>query len=393
MNPHITEIIAALRSVVGPNLAVLHEPYFGGQEEAYVSECITTGWVSSVGKFVDRFEEMLQEITGARRAIAVSNGTSALFVALQLAGVQPGNEVLIPALTFVATANAVAHCHAIPHLVDIETRTLGIDSKKLDAYLTATTTQQSGKTINRKTGRPITALVPMHCFGHPCQIGSIVELAERYHLKIVEDAAESLGSYLEGQHTGTHGKLGILSFNGNKIVTTGGGGAILTNDDELGAAAKHLTTTAKVPHGWRFFHDQVGYNFRMPNLNAALGCAQLEQLDSFLTIKRQLAARYREAFRSLDSVEFLDEPSGCTSNFWLNAILLDSSLAPLRDDLLDQTNAAKLMTRPAWELMNRLPMYDACPRMDLEQAESIQSRLINIPSGVGVGLQNDESND
>ncbi|QDV44211.1 Putative pyridoxal phosphate-dependent aminotransferase EpsN [Stieleria neptunia] len=363
---------------------MLHAPVFDGNELQYVSQCVSTGWVSSVGSFVTRFEEMLREITGVQRVVACSNGTSALFLALKLAGVETGDEVLVPALTFVATANAVSHCGAVPYLVDSEPVTLGIDCAKLRSELAESTRVVGGHTYSRKTGRRISAIVPMHCFGHPCAMDEIVSLAEEFRLQVVEDAAESLGSTRDGRHAGTFGRVSIMSFNGNKIVTTGGGGAILTNDADLGDRAKHLTTTAKVPHAWKFYHDEVGYNLRMPNLNAALGCGQLEQLDRFIAAKRDLASRYIKAFRDVDGVSAFEEPRGCRSNYWLNAILLDATHVSLRDAMLKETNEGNIMTRPAWELLHQLPMFRSCPRVDLSQAESIQSRLINIPSGVSV---------
>ncbi len=384
MNPVVSNTIDAIQSVIGSEPALLHTPVFEANELAYVSKCVTTGWVSSVGSFVTRFEEMLSGITGAAKAIACSSGTSALFISLKLVGIEPDDEVLIPALTFVATANAVSHCGAIPHLVDVAETTLGIDCTKLERYLKAHTVIKSGRTYNKHTSRPITAIVPMHCFGHPSAMAQILELANEFNLKVVEDAAESLGSYLGEQHTGTFGDIAAVSFNGNKIVTTGGGGAILTNNIELGNRAKHLTTTAKVPHQWNFFHDTVGYNLRMPNLNAALGCGQLEQLKNFVDLKRTLANQYQTAFESVDHISFVAEPPGSRSNYWLNAILLDKAHAHLRDELLQATNERQIMTRPAWEPMQSLPMYQSCPAMDLSQCDSVQSRLINIPSGVSI---------
>ena len=337
-----------------------------------------------------RFEEMLCEITGAKCAVACSNGTSALFVSLKLVGVEQGDEVLMPALTFVATANAVSHCGAVPHLVDSEEVTLGIDVEKLRPYLQSNTKIKDDRAYNKDTGRPITAIIPMHCFGHPSAMEAIVELAKEYHLKVVEDAAESLGSCIGDRHLGTFGDIAAVSFNGNKIVTTGGGGAILTNDIELGKRAKHLTTTAKVPHSWKFFHDEVGYNLRMPNLNAALGCGQLEQLDHFVALKRDLANRYQTAFRNVKGISFVSEPDGCRSNYWLNAIMLAPTYAALREEILTETNAQKIMTRPSWELMQQLPMYHSCPTMDLSNSVSIQSRLVNIPSGVSVAKRSQD---
>jgi aminotransferase in exopolysaccharide biosynthesis len=379
------DIIAAIRSVVGPRPVALHEPRFGGNEWAYLKECLDSTFVSSVGKFVDRFEAELAAYTGARHAVAVMNGTAALHVAMQLAGVQPDDEVLIPALTFVATACAVRYCGALPHFVDSEERTLGLDIDALRDYLQGATELRAGKCVNRSSGRIIRALVPMHVFGHPMNIEAALDLARDFHLMLIEDAAESLGSTVHGRHTGTFGVMGTLSFNGNKTVTTGGGGAILFDDTELARRAKHLTTTAKVPHRWEYRHDAVGYNYRMPNLNAALGCAQLEQLDGFIAAKRRLFERYRTAFTRVPQVRLMTEPSGSRSNYWLQTLLLDESAAGQRDWILAATNDAGLMTRPLWTLMHLLEPYRDCPRMDLSAAESLARRIINIPSSSQLG--------
>ncbi|WP_135552170.1 LegC family aminotransferase [Paenibacillus cymbidii] len=358
----------------------LHEPYFAGNEWEYVKSCLDTGWVSSVGEYVTRFGQELAAYTGAKYAIPVVNGTAALQICLLLAGVETGDEVLIPSLSFVATANAVAYCGAIPHFVDSEERSLGIDAAKLERYLTEIAIVEQGECRNRLTGRKIKALVPMHTFGHPVDLDPLLAICDTYNLELIEDAAESLGSSYKGVHTGNFGKLAALSFNGNKVITTGGGGAILTNDEFLAREARHLTTTAKVPHEWAFIHDRVGYNYRLPNLNAALGCAQLEQLPRFLDQKRQLADRYREALRPLAGISFLEEPNYARSNYWLNALVLDRPLAAHRDELLRMLNDAGLMSRPLWEPLHRLPMYDHCPRMPLETAESLAARVVNIPS-------------
>ncbi|MFM2056684.1 MAG: hypothetical protein RLY71_1069 [Pseudomonadota bacterium] len=377
----------AVRSVLGPaqGTIALHEPEFTGQEWAYVKDCIDTGWVSSVGAYVDRFERDLCAVTGARHAVATSNGTAALHICLLLAGVEAGDEVLMPALTFIATANAVSYAHAVPHFVDSEESTLGVDAVRLQAYLEQVAQRRDGASYNRQTGARIRALVVMHVFGHPCDMDALAALAERWHLVLVEDAAESLGALYKGRHTGNVGQVAALSFNGNKVVTTGGGGAVLTNDPVLGRRAKHLTTTARVPHRWNFLHDEVGYNYRLPNLNAALGCAQLESLPSFITRKRQLAARYDAAFAGVAGLRFLREPEGTQGNYWLNAIVLDPSNASLRDDLLAALNDAGYMSRPLWTLMHRLPMYATCPRMALPTAESLEARVINIPSSAKLG--------
>ena len=378
------EIVQAIASVVGNGPVGLHEPRFHGNEWTYLKECLDSTFVSSVGKFVDRFENDLAAFTGAKRAVAVVNGTAALHVSLLLTGVEAGDEVLMPALTFIATANAVAYCQATPHFVDSEERSLGMDAHALRDYLLATTEMRGGHCINRRTGRVIRAMVPMHTFGHPVDIDALLSVAHDFHLQLIEDAAESLGSTVGGRHTGTFGLMGTLSFNGNKTITTGGGGAILTNDFELAARAKHLTTTAKVPHRWNFMHDEVGYNYRLPNLNAALGCAQLEQLPGFLLEKRRLFDVYQSSFADMPGVRLMAEPAGCHSNYWLQALLLDESLADQRDAVLAATNDAGLMTRPVWALMHRMQMYSNAPKAPLPVAESIERRLINIPSSSGL---------
>ena len=383
----LNAVLSALRAVLPKSTAgvSLHEPHFSGNEWTYVKECLDTGWVSSVGKFVDRFEAQLAEYTGAKRAVAVVNGTAALHVCLLLVGVQPGDEVIVPALTFVATANAVTYCGAIPHFADSEFKTLGLDADKLDVYLQKIAEVRSDGCYNKQTGRRIKAVVPMHTFGHPVDLDSLIEVSARFRLELVEDAAESLGSFYKGRHTGNWGKVSALSFNGNKIITTGGGGAILTNDEELGFRAKHMTTTARVTHPWELSHDMVGYNYRLPNINAALGCAQLEQLPSFLKQKRSLADRYKSALDGIKGVTFFTEPGHCRSNYWLNALLLDERESDKRDALLELTNRNGIQTRPAWTLMHRLPMYESCPRMDLSKAEDMSRRLINVPSSAVLG--------
>lgn len=375
-------VIRTLQSVLPkdkPKIA-LHEPYFGGNEWLYVKECLDTGWVSSVGKYVDLFEAKLAEFTGVKRAVAVVNGTAALHICLKLAGVERDDEVLIPALTFIATANAVTYCGAIPHFVDSEMKSLGLDAAKLRSYLQEIAEVRNGICYNLRTNRRIKAVVPMHTFGHPVDLDELLAVCEEYHLELIEDAAESLGSYYKGKHTGNWGKVSALSFNGNKVVTTGGGGAILTNDIELGKLAKHLTTTAKLPHRWGFYHDQIGYNYRMPNINAALGCAQLEQLPDFLNKKRHLAKKYRDVLAAIDGVTFIDEPLFAKSNYWLNALLLDIKYTDKLDEFLASTNDHGIMTRPAWNLMSSLPMFTTCPQMECTVAKSIVERLVNVPS-------------
>lgn len=380
-------IVEAVRSVVGHGQVALHEPRFAGNEWVYLKECLDSTYVSSVGRFVDRFEADLAAYTGAKYAVAVVNGTAALHVALRLAGVGSGDEVLIPALTFVATANAVTYCGAIPHFVESEERTLGLDPQALREYLKDRTEIRSGQCVNRATGRVIRSMVPMHAFGHPVDIEGALSVARDFHMVVIEDAAESLGSTFQGRHTGTFGLMGTLSFNGNKTVTTGGGGAIILNDPTLAKRAKHLTTTAKVSHRWEHRHDEIGYNYRLPNINAALGCAQLEQLPDFLQAKRRLFERYRRAFVEVHEASIFAEPAGCRSNYWLQTLLLSESAAWQREVILTATNDAGLMTRPPWILMHRLTPYEACPRMELPVAEALERRVINLPSSTHLGIE------
>ncbi len=378
------DVVAALARVATPPVA-LHEPEFAGNEWRYVKDCLDTGWVSYKGAYVERFERDLAAFVGAKAAIAVVNGTAALHVCLILAGVQPGDEVILPSLTFVATANAVAFAGAITHFVDVEASTLGMDPVRLDAYLGEILERRGDAAVNRLTGRRIGAVMPMHTFGHPVDLDLILEVCQRHGIPLVEDAAESLGSTYKGRHTGNHGLVSGLSFNGNKIATTGGGGAIVTNDVTIAERARHITTTAKLPHRWEFIHDEIGFNYRLPNLNAALGCAQLEELAGFVADKRRLADRYAEAFADVPGLEVVREPEFGRSNYWLNAILLDPDQAGLRDPILQATNDAGFMTRPVWRLIHRLPMYADAPRMDLPVSESIEARLINIPSSATLG--------
>ena len=374
------QVVAAIKEVIGEDPAQLHEPSFEGNEWNYLKECLDSTYVSSVGKFVDKFEADLAIYTGAKYAITVINGTAALHIALLLAGVEPKDEVLIPALTFVATANAVAYCSATPHFVDSEEKTLGVDAPKLRNYLEQNTTQKNGNCVNKKSGNVIRALVPMHTFGHPSNLSELVALADEYNLVLIEDAAESLGSFYKGQHTGTFGLMGALSFNGNKTITTGGGGAILTNNEAIARRAKHLTTTAKLPHKWEFIHDEIGFNYRMPNINAALGCAQLEQLSLKIALKRKLHDLYKDTFSKFEEIELFNEPADTSSNYWLQAILISKEFDYLRDEILSETNNSGYMTRPVWGLLNELSQFKNSPTMNLDGARDLAKRVINIPS-------------
>lgn len=359
----------------------LHEPRFSGKEKEYLLDCIDSTFVSSVGAYVDRFEAMLAEYTGAKYAVVTVNGTAALHVALKLAGVRSGDEVITQPLSFIATCNAISYCGATPSFVDVDRDTLGLSPSALRDFLETQTEidAASGRCINRTTRRPVTACVPMHTFGHPCRIDEIVAVCNEYGIPVVEDAAESLGSAFKGKHTGTFGQMGVFSFNGNKTITCGGGGAIITNDEALAKRAKHITTTAKVPHRWEFVHDEIGYNYRMPNLNAALACAQLEQIDGFLKNKRELAEAYEAYFPTLGML-FVTEPEEARSNYWLNALILPDRES--RDIFLQATNDAGVMTRPVWRLMNELEMFKHCPCGPLDGAKWLEERVVNIPSSV-----------
>ena len=361
------------------NFIALHEPKFVGNEKKYLNECIDSTFVSSVGKFVDEFEEKIANYTGVKYAIATSNGTSALHISLLLANVERNNEVITQPLNFVATCNAISYCSAQPIFIDVDRDTMGLSPSALKEFLENNTSIKNQQCINNKTGRVIKACVPMHTFGHPCRIDELKEICDKYHVFLIEDAAESVGSTYKGKHTGTFGKVGVMSFNGNKIITAGGGGCIITNDKTLAKKAKHLTTTAKVSHKWNFDHDMIGYNYRMPNLNAALLVAQLENLDKFINSKRRLANEYEAFFNSTNYV-FVKEPMESKSNYWLNSILLKNKQQ--RDEFLNETNSKNVMTRPIWTLMNKLSMFEQAQRGDLTNAEWLEERLVNIPSSV-----------
>jgi len=357
----------------------LHEPRFIGNEKKYLNECIDSTFVSSVGKFVDEFEAKIANYTGAKYAVATSNGTSALHIALMLANVESDDEVITQPLTFVATCNAISYCGAKPLFIDVDKDTMGLSPSALKEFLDKNTLIKNQQCINNKTGQVIKACIPMHTFGHPCRIDEIKEICDKYHVFLIEDAAESVGSTYKDKHTGTFGQVGVMSFNGNKIITAGGGGCIVTNDKALAKKAKHLTTTAKVPHKWDFNHDMVGYNYRMPNLNAALLVAQLENLDNFINSKRKLANKYETFFNSADYV-FIKEPMESKSNYWLNSVLLKNKQQ--RDEFLNETNLQNVMTRPIWTLMNKLPMFEHAQCGDLTNSEWLEDRIVNIPSSV-----------
>ncbi len=365
----------------GKDKIQLHDPVFLGNEKKYLLDCIETTFVSYVGRYVTQFELMTAEFTGARYAIAVINGTAALQVALQIAGVKPGDEVITQALTFAATANAIVHVGAEPVFIDVDRETMGMSPGKLEDWLKKNTryTKATNQQINQSTGRKISAIVPMHTFGHPCRIDEIKAIAEKYHIPLIEDSAESLGSYYKRKHTGTFGLAGILSYNGNKTVTTGGGGMIITDDEQFAKRVRHITTTAKIPHRWEYIHDQAGYNYRLTNVNAAIGVAQMEKIAEYLQNKRETARKY-EQFCKEYGILFVTEPKEATSNYWLNSVIFNDRNE--RDAFLEFSNDHGVMTRPIWRLMNKLDMYKHCHHDDLANSQWLEDRVVNIPSGV-----------
>lgn len=386
MEPEFINVIDFIREIYHKPEGVihLHEPVFTGNEINYVTDCILSTYVSSIGEYVNKFEKRIADYTNSGYAVAAVNGTAALHLALKLSGVHEGDEVITQPLTFIATTNAISYCNAHPVFVDVDYDTMGLSPGKLEFFLKrfATYSNKLKRFYNKTTKRPLAAILPMHTFGNPCRIDEIVEIADKYLIPVVEDAAESIGSLYKGRHTGTFGNIGVLSFNGNKIITTGGGGMIITNEENTAKRAKHLTTQAKLPHLWEFNHDHIGYNYRMPNLNAALGVAQLEMLDEFISNKRFTAALYRKFFQNND-IDFFVEPGFSRSNCWLNAIILQSKAE--RDLFLETTNNNGIMTRPIWTLMNDLPMYRNCYKDDLTNSIELQSRAVNLPSGYRTG--------
>jgi aminotransferase in exopolysaccharide biosynthesis len=362
------------------DIVPLHSPVFRGNEKKYLNECIDNTFVSSVGKFVDRFEEMVMEYTQTQKAVVCVNGTNALHMAMLLVGVEREDEVITQALTFIATCNAISYIGAHPVFIDVDKDTMGLSPDAMEAWLKENAEIKGESCYNRRTGRRIKACVPMHTFGHPVHLDKLVEICNRYHIELIEDAAESLGSFYKGKHTGTFGKIGAISFNGNKTITTGGGGMLLFQDEKLGKLAKHLTTQAKVPHRWEFVHDHIGYNYRMPNINAALGCAQMEEIDHILANKRETAEKYKHFFSEKENIQFFTEPKGSKSNYWLNAVLLNDKEEQL--EFLEYTNDHAVMTRPIWELMIKLPMFKDCETDGLQNTVWFADRVVNIPSSV-----------
>ncbi len=375
------QIIKFIRNVYGTDRDIpLHEPRFIGNEKRYVNDCIDSTFISSVGEYVNRFEKMICEYTGAKYAVATVNGTAALHISLILCGVERNDEVITQSLTFVATCNAISYIGAIPVFVDVDRDTLGMSPDSLEAFLSENAViKDDGVAYNNKSGNKIKACIPMHTFGHPVRIEKIKEICGRYNILLIEDAAESIGSRYKDRHTGNFGNFGTLSFNGNKTITCGGGGMVITDNEEHAKRAKHITTTAKKPHKWEYVHDEIGFNYRLPNLNAAFACAQMENLDKFLADKRDLSSQYREFFNSM-GIAFIDEPRDASSNFWLNGIILKDK--DERDKFLEYTNSRGVMTRPIWRLMNKLAMFSGCQQGSLKNAEWLEERVVNIPSSV-----------
>ena len=376
MKPH--EVIKFVKTIYETDEFIpLHAPLFSGNEKAYLMDVIDSTFVSSVGQYVDKFETMITQITGAKYAIATVNGTSALHSCLILAGVDKGDQVITQPLTFVATANAISYCGAEPLFVDVNRHNLGMDAIKFEQFLVENAETDGASCVNKKTKQKISACVPMHTYGFCANIEQIAKTCKKWNIPLIEDAAESLGTYNGQVHTGNYGLLSAISFNGNKVVTSGGGGVIITNDEKIAKRVKHITTTAKTPHKWEYVHDQIGFNYRMPNINAALACAQLEKLDIYLKSKRKIALRYKDFFAK-SGIEFVFEATGTTANYWLNTLILRDK--KVRDEFLNDTNANKIMTRPAWELMNKLSMFSNCETGNLDNANWLVDRIVNIPS-------------
>ena len=380
----INKFLISLNKTIGDSPVVLHEPVFKGNEWKYVKDCLDTTFVSSVGNYVKKFEDSIANYTGAKYVVAIVNGSCALQLALEVCGIKPGDEVLLPSLTFVATANAVTHCGAHPHFVDSDKDNLAISSTFLKEYLLKISEMTGGVCINKYTKKPIRGLLPMHVFGHPADLDKLLEIAHDFNLILIEDAAEALGSFYFGKHVGTFGTAGVLSFNGNKIITTGGGGAILTDDKDLAFKAKHLSTNAKLAHNWDYIHDEIGYNYRMPNINAALGFAQMEELEKLIISKRKLYYTYEKMLSSFQDVNLVKEPPGCKSNYWLQAIKFKNGDISLRNSILKAMNNAGYMARPVWSLLHKFRQFEKFPRSSIKTAEILEREIINIPSSSNI---------
>lgn len=373
-----------IRDTIGEGEFALHEPYFIGDEKTFLIDCINKNYVSSIGGFVDKFEEELSKYLNVKHVILTNSGTSALHSSLKVAGINANDEVLVPSLTFVATTNAILYCNALPHFIDSDIKTLGVNTSLLKKYIDSETIVKKNTLINKTTGNCIKAIIPVHTFGHACQIDEIIKIAKKYNLKVIEDAAEAIGSTYKKKSLGTFGDMGILSFNGNKTITTGAGGAILTNNDKYATELRHITTTSKIKHKWKFMHDRIGYNYRMPNICAAIGLAQLENIELLIKNKRKLHKRYKDNFENNKYVDIYTERQKSFSNYWFNSIILKEKYLDFRDDILDFLNKNQIGSRPCWELMHKLPYLKNFPKMDMTGSEKIYKRIINIPSSSNI---------
>ena len=376
----ISKIVKSIKKITGPGAHQLHEPSFSKEEVKLVINTIKSKFVSSAGKYVSDFEDNFKKFVKTNNAIAVVNGTQAIFVSLKVLGVKPNDEILVPALTFVGTVNAISYTGATPHFIDSSISNFGIDTEKLDNYLKSVLIKRKGKYYNKKTKKRIKAIIPVHIFGHACEIESIIRIAKKYNLKVVEDAAEAVGSYYKKKHLGTFGDIGCFSFNGNKIITTGGGGMIVLRSKTLAKKIKHITNTAKLKHKWEYIHDEVGYNYRMPNINAALGLAQLKKISLFLKAKRKLFNKYYREFKNIKGINIFKEPEKCKSNYWLQTIILDEEKASFKNLILKNLRNSKIYCRPVWKLISELKPYRNCPKMNLSGSKEIYKKSFNIPS-------------
>ncbi len=378
------KILTILENKCKIKKAQLHKPSFFGNEKKYLNDCINSSFVASRGEYNERLEEVLSNYVDVNNVILLNSGTSALHISLILMGIRPGYEVILPAMTFVATANAIRYCNAIPHFVDCDELTLGIDPIALKKWLKKIVIKKGKYSYNKLTNNRIFSIMPMHTFGHPCNIDELIKISLEYNLKIIEDSAESLGSFYKKKHTGTIGNIGVLSFNGNKTITTGAGGAILINDKKIADKARHISSTAKVIHKWDFIHDKVGYNYRMSNLNAALGLAQMENIEKILKSKRKLFSLYDKAFQSIKEIEIFKEPINCKSNYWLQTLILKKEFEKEKENILELTNKKEIMTRPVWKLLHKLKPFKSFPKAPLPVSISLEKRIINIPSSYGI---------
>ncbi len=378
------KILKAIQKVSNKQKLQLHEPFFFGKEKKYLKHCIDTTFVSSKGKYVKKFEAALSKYINAKNIILLNSGTSALHIALLLMGVKSGDEVILPSMTFVATANAVKYCNANPHFVDSEEESLGIDPFALNNWLNKIVIKKGNFSYNKTTNKRISAIVPMHTFGHPCKMDELKKISKKFNMRIIEDSAEALGSFYKGKHAGTIGDIGTLSFNGNKTITTGAGGAIITNNDRVAFQVRHIISTAKQNHPYEYIHDKIGYNYRMPNLNASIGLAQFENINKIINSKRKLYQKYNKLFSNIDEIDLFKEPRYCKSNYWLQTIILRKQNMKLRDDILQLTNKKNIMTRPVWKLLHKLKPFKNCPKSPLPKALSLEKRIINIPSSYGI---------